>query len=1755
MKIVQQARFILLGIVISSLCCATPQAHAATYRWKNGVTGSFHSPNWCLDGINCDTVGYTTIPNGSIAYIVNGIVSFNGGSFDGGIKLGSTYNSNNATFIMNGGVLNLTEGLHIYQNTAQNSEFILNNGSVTVNAEKYFRIYEYATFTQKGGTLTIQGSFYAPYIFSTGRLLITGGSANFATGGNLLVNQGEVSISGDAQVSFDYQPNNRETGTFRIADKAEVEFRDLGWAGQMGGIFKIEDSAVQFKSGSLTLGMSSANVQYDAPPQTTFTIGSGLSFANKLAQGTGLENTHLNFDIPSSTWGRILYNDAVQDKGCAPEGFVNNNALGKISVQGGNPYLQIDEVLYVHDLYIPTNGRVNVGGTGKLRYAKLTIESGGQLTVVPPGEACQVNLPTEYHLTTAVEPAGGGSITASPYINCPDDCSENFSAVTEVTLTATPAEGYLLKRWGGSVSGNSYTLPPLTMNKDYAATAYFIPKPTLTVSVEPAGAGTVTGLGINCPDDCAETYDTTADVTLTATAADGYALDGWQGAVSGKSSNVTVKMNGDKAVKVIFKQLPPPTTLKTGKLDDPVNTATGEYYFDLPVFDLGGPLPLSLSLYYGSMTYRKADIAAAFGASLGYNWLHNFALRRLDQGANQTAIIFYDGEILTFTGSEVDGWELLTFGDIPYQLKNDASGNYYLLNPITELVYVFNADLRLDRIMDRNGNTLTCAYDGDGLLTQVSDGLGRALHFSYTGGRLNQVCDGQSRCVTFGYSGNLLTSLTDPMGQVTQYEYDQENTYAGLMTRMILPKGNRPYTQTYDAEGRVIAQTDADDNATTLSFDANGVSTVNYPDATSVAHTHVNQELLTGYTDQTNQNVALTYDAAGRRTGVTDRLGGETQIAYDAGTGKETAVTNSQGDHIQFSYAQHSTSFGAVSFFFSDLSRVDYPDGTFETLTCDNSGNVLTRRDRQGNLWTSTYNARGQTLTVVNPAGGATTYSYAANGNLASFQTSDASPITYTYNAYNQRTRVTAEDGRYIEYAYNLNNWVLSLRDQRGHTTHYAYDANGNVTSITDPDGHATLFTYDDNDRLIRSMDAAGNSVTYTYDSLHRVNTVTQADGNVTTFFYTPQGWMEKTRDAAGREVTRQYDAEGMLTSIESPLGHRMTYTYDALGRLVSAADDSSHQTVTTYDAAGRVLSVTDAAGMQIAYTYNQGGLLNTVTVPTAGQVSVQRDVLGNVTGLTDFNGNTWNAGYSVMGNLTSMTDPLAHQITYAYDTMGRLITVTYPTGEIVQMTYDLAGNILQKQYSSGLQFTNTYDASNRLLTTNALQFGYDAEGRMLTTTDTSDPLSPVTFGATYNAAGRLNTVSYNNNLFTVSYAYDQTGRLTAVTDDLTGATVQFEYDQDSRLTAIRRPNNVHTTLEWDAASRLTRLTEGAFADLRYTLDAVGRVTQAELTLPLDPSAFLTGAQQIWTHDAASQIATAGYAYDANGRLTASPRGAFAWDGAGRLIQTPDAVLTYNGVDDVITREADGVTTHYYYHHAIDLTPLVAERTQGGAFTRYYVWSPSGMLLYAIDAAVGNQVVFYHFDRDGNTLALTNAAGTMTDAYTYTPYGQVLGHTGSSKQPFTFVGKFGVRQEGDSGASYHMRSRYYDAETGRFSSRDAAWPDLLSPLELNPYAYALLNPVGFSDPAGTSPRSEMLKTLWKELGDLWGLVKPTKTQLVGNTVNGRPENFIPGGAEWKDARAKTFCRRYRRQYCRRRHGGRYDRRIYRCRRDSDRNAR
>jgi len=340
-------------------------------------------------------------------------------------------------------------------------------------------------------------------------------------------------------------------------------------------------------------------------------------------------------------------------------------------------------------------------------------------------------------------------------------------------------------------------------------------------------------------------------------------------------------------------------------------------------------------------------------------------------------------------------------------------------------------------------------------------------------------------------------------------------------------------------------------------------------------------------------------------------------------------------------------------------------------------------------------------------------------------------------------------------------------------------------------------------------------------------------------------------------------------------------------------------------------------------------------------------------------------------------------------------------------------------------------------------------------------------FGAIYDAAGRLKTVTYENGHFDVSYTYDERDLLIKVEDSLTGTQMNFSYDEDGRLVEIQRSNGIDTAYSWDAANQITRIQDQGIADQQYKLDSIGNVTEIVLDLPLHPAGILKPKNDSFNYDAASQVNSPGYTYDESGRRTTSPENTFEWDGTGRLIRYGTTEMTYNGLGDLSSRTRNENVINYYYNYALELQPIVAEQNDETLnFERFYVWAPDGSLLYAIDPSNDNAVYFYHFDRTGSTLFLTESTGAVTDSYAYSPYGLLLDHLGNIEQPFTFVGQFGVRQEGEAGL-YHMRARYYDAVSGSFISRDPLWPNIISPFEINPYNYAGCNPATLIDPMGT----------------------------------------------------------------------------------------
>ena len=107
----------------------------------------------------------------------------------------------------------------------------------------------------------------------------------------------------------------------------------------------------------------------------------------------------------------------------------------------------------------------------------------------------------------------------------------------------------------------------------------------------------------------------------------------------------------------------------------------------------------------------------------------------------------------------------------------------------------------------------------------------------------------------------------------------------------------------------------------------------------------------------------------------------------------------------------------------------------------------------------------------------------------------------------------------------------------------------------------------------------------------------------------------------------------------------------------------------------------------------------------------------------------------------------------------------------------------------------------------------------------------------------------------------------------------------------------------------------------------------------------------------------------------------------------------------------------------------------------------------------GGVISYYAPDNLGSTVALLDTTGTVTDTFTYWPYGEIQSHVGSSVTPFTFCGTLGYYTD-VLGSQIYVRARYLRQALTRWLTSDALWP------RQHAFAYVNGRPTSNTDPSG-----------------------------------------------------------------------------------------
>src|SRR5579871_1324020 len=285
----------------------------------------------------------------------------------------------------------------------------------------------------------------------------------------------------------------------------------------------------------------------------------------------------------------------------------------------------------------------------------------------------------------------------------------------------------------------------------------------------------------------------------------------------------------------------------------------------------------------------------------------------------------------------------------------------------------------------------------------------------------------------------------------------------------------------------------------------------------------------------------------------------------------------------------------------------------------------------------------------------------------------------------------------------------------------------------------------------------------------------------------------------------------------------------------------------------------------------------------------------------------------------------------------------------------------------------------------------------------------------------------------------------------------------------MTRPNKLATRYGYDLDGRMTSIQEDANSlAIAVQRDPAGKILSENYT-PAPSITLPPSGTQAFTFDAADEVSS--YTYDGMGRVTKDSLRNYTWNLASEMTARSgadgSASATYDAFGLRTSLTSGGQPQNFIWNYATGL-PTIATVQKGGADQQYLVYTPSGLLLYAINAS-SNARTYFHFDAHGSTTMLSNDAGTVTDTYLIGPYGESVVQSGSTNNPFTWMGQFGVMQEGSTGLFY-IRARYYDSITARFLSPDSQVST--QPLQVNPYQFALLNPISNTDATGAEPQSD-----------------------------------------------------------------------------------
>jgi RHS repeat-associated protein len=705
------------------------------------------------------------------------------------------------------------------------------------------------------------------------------------------------------------------------------------------------------------------------------------------------------------------------------------------------------------------------------------------------------------------------------------------------------------------------------------------------------------------------------------------------------------------------------------------NAAAWQYQYDRHLITrytdrTGRGMNLAYDTSIDSGTHAKAIREWADDGSddTRLEWDKNIRLTYVTDALGHETRYYYDIAGYTYRIVHPDEREEWMFRDdaknVVRHIRADGSSEHYRYDDHGNLLahtradgsqvhFEYDGQHRVTGIRDGEGGTWKRDYNAQGQLVEETDPRGNKTQYAYDkAGRPVEITDakGGIKKLTYSPDGQLAT-YTDCSGHSSQWEYDERKR----LVKRIDAAGNETRYRYTTLSPATLAH--AHREGTDSGNHPGQLEAVIHPDGSKEQFRHDAEGRLLARTDALARTTAYRYTASGLIAKRIDALGHNLRYQWDA-LGRLSALENENGSVYRFQYDPVGRLLQEQGF-----------DGKVTEYRYDETSGVLAETVEAGVTTRLDYDPMGRLVQRRAAAPGQPeqieTFAYNANGQLAEAKNEHAR-LQWFYDAAGNLVR----EHQHYQGPFHP--------DRHTAVWHHHYDELNQRTGTTRPDGHRVdWLTYGAghvHGLLLDGQDV----VSFERDALYQETGRTQANGLLQTMKYDPLGRLIEQQLGATAQAGRKdrnpypdpyrpdvqgcmqpailrryrYDPSGQLTSIEDNRRGHVEYRYDPVGRLLAANSALGHE-IFAFDPAGNVQAADTAQQEPITRRAPLPKLLDNLLKEYAG-VRYRYDERGNVVERTQDGKRSeyeWDA-FNRMARATTW-----HGVTtFAYDPLGRRI-------------------------------------------------------------------------------------------------------------------------------------------------------------------------------------------------------------------------------------------------------------------------------------------------------------------------------------------------------------------------------------------------------------------------------------------------------------------------------------------------------------------